>query len=192
MKFDAVDSESTFSNVSFNSDFNAKVRINPVKRVTGEISTQTFLGTTGTAGIDVASTSIGGIDFGIEANKPALDFNHEGISSVSNNSQINSGPTMELGDLAITSAVMSGLQRSLTVGDRLKSPCLRTTLNLLRLTTLSFLHTQWKVLILYTLSLATTTQLTQLLSTVAQTLTHLGHYRKVQHERKRRRGVSWD
>ena len=88
MKFDAVESESTFSNISFDSGFSAKVRINPVKRVTGEISTQTFIGTSGTAGVDVASTSIGGIDFGIEANKPALDFNHEGISGVSNNTEI--------------------------------------------------------------------------------------------------------
>jgi len=90
MKFDAVESESTFSNVNFGSGINTKVHINPVKRVTGEVSTQTFIGSTGTVGADVADTSIAGIDFGIEGNKPELDFNHEGISSVSDDAQINS------------------------------------------------------------------------------------------------------
>ena len=175
MKFDAVDSSSTFSNVSYNSDFNAKVRINPVKRVTGEISTQTFLGTTGTAGVDVASTSIGGIDFGIEANKPALDFNHEGISSVSNNTEISSWANAGTGGSSTTSQPMLEHRRSLTEEVHLKSPCLRTTFNSLRLITLLSPHIRWRELILHTLYLATTTQLTQPLSTEVQTLTHSGH-----------------
>jgi len=90
MKFDAVESQSTFDNVKFDSNINAKVRINPVKRVTGAPSTQTFLGTTGTIGVDVASTTIAGIDFGTAENKPELDFNHEGLSSISNTHQVNS------------------------------------------------------------------------------------------------------
>ena len=105
MKFDAVDSRSTFSNVTFDSGINTKVHINPVKRVTGEVSTQTFIGSTGTVGADVADTTIAGIDFGIAANKPELDFNHEGISGVSNNSEISSwenagtgGDTYDIGD----------------------------------------------------------------------------------------------
>ena len=135
MKFDAVESESTFSNVSFDSSFNAKVRINPVKRVTGKISTQSFIGTSGTAGVDVASTSIGGIDFGIEANKPALDFNHEGISSVSNDSQINSWANAGTGGSSYNIGSNVGTQRSLLEGVRPKLPSLRTMLALEGLTT---------------------------------------------------------
>ena len=116
MKFDAVESESTFSNVSFDLGFNAKVRINPVKRVTGEISTQTFIGTSGTAGVDVASTSIGGIDFGIEANKPALDFNHEGISGVSNNTEISSWANAGTGGSSYNIAANVGAPKKFTGG----------------------------------------------------------------------------
>lgn len=90
MKFDAVDSESTFSNVSFDSQVSAKVHINPIKRITGDVSTQTFIGSTGTVGADITDTTIAGIDFGIASNKPELDFNHEGISGVSDNSEISS------------------------------------------------------------------------------------------------------
>ena len=89
MKFDAVESESTFSNVTFDSGINTKVHINPVKRVTGEVSTQTFIGSTGAVGADATDTSIAGIDFGIEDNKPELDFNHEGLASIANTHEIN-------------------------------------------------------------------------------------------------------
>ena len=88
MKFDAVDSESTFSNVSFDSGISAKVHINPIKRITGDVSTQTFIGSTGTVGADITDTTIAGIDFGIEGNKPELDFNHEGLSGYANNAEV--------------------------------------------------------------------------------------------------------
>lgn len=90
MRFDAVDAESTFSAVSFDSKIESIVRINPVKRVTGEPSTQTFLGTSGSVGADAASTTIAGIDFGISGNLPLVDYNHEGLASTGVGSQINS------------------------------------------------------------------------------------------------------
>jgi len=90
MKFDAVDSKSTFSSVSFNSKIESKVKVNPTKRLTGVSSTQTFLGTSGTLGVDVASNEIAGIDFGIAENKPVLDFNHEGLSAFAHGATITS------------------------------------------------------------------------------------------------------
>lgn len=90
MRFDNVSMSSTFEEVSFDSLLNSRVRINPVKRVTGASSTQTFLGTSGTIGVDVTSTTIAGIDFGTAENKPELDFNHEGLSSIANTHQVNS------------------------------------------------------------------------------------------------------
>ena len=90
MKFDAVDKDSTFSQVSFDASIQPKVKINPTKRVTGEVSTQTFIGSSGTVGIDVTSTSVGGIDFGATQNKPLIDFNHEGLSSITAGHQVNS------------------------------------------------------------------------------------------------------
>lgn len=81
MRFDAVDQESTFSPVSFDSKIEPKVHINPTKRVTGEPSTQTFIGSAGAFGITVASTSVAGIDFDTAENKPLVDFNHEGLAS---------------------------------------------------------------------------------------------------------------
>lgn len=81
MKFDAVDQESTFSPVSYDSKIESKVHINPTKRVTGKVSTQTFIGSTGTVGADVASTTIGGIDFGVSENQPLVDYNHEDLDT---------------------------------------------------------------------------------------------------------------
>ena len=90
MKFDAVDASSTFSNVSFDSKIESKIHVNPTKRLTGESSTQSFIGSTGTVGADVVDNTIAGIDFGIAGNKPTIDFNHEGISSVANAGEITS------------------------------------------------------------------------------------------------------
>lgn len=81
MKFDAVDQSSTFSPVSYDSKIESKVHINPTKRVTGKVSTQTFIGSTGTVGADVASTTIGGIDFGISENQPLVDYNHTDLDT---------------------------------------------------------------------------------------------------------------
>lgn len=90
MRFDAVDKDSTFSRVSFDDKIQSHVHVNPIKRITGKISTQTFLGTTGSVGADVVDNTIGGIDFRIEENKPAIDYNHEGLSQKANGSEINS------------------------------------------------------------------------------------------------------
>ena len=90
MKFDAVDQSSTFSPVSYDSKIESKVHVNPTKRLTGESSTQTFLGSSGALGIAVASTSIAGIDFGISENQPTIDFNHEGLSSFAADDEITS------------------------------------------------------------------------------------------------------
>ena len=65
MKFDAVDQTSTFSPISFDSQIEPKVHINPTKRFTGEPSTQTFLGSGGAVGVTVTSNVIADIDFGI-------------------------------------------------------------------------------------------------------------------------------
>jgi hypothetical protein len=90
MRFDAVESESTFSPVSFDSKIESKLHINPVKRVTGLSSTQTFIGSTGTVGADATSTVIADIDFGIAANLPTIDYNHEDLESKSVGAEINS------------------------------------------------------------------------------------------------------
>ena len=117
MKFDAVESDSTFSNVTFDSAINTKVHINPVKRVTGEVSTQTFIGSTGTVGADVADTTIAGIDFGISDNKPELDFNHEGISSVSNAGEITSWANAGTGGSSYNIASNVGAPKKYNGGD---------------------------------------------------------------------------
>lgn len=95
MKFDAVDASSTFSNVSFDSKIESRLHVNPTKRLTGDSSTQSFIGSTGTVGADVVDNTIAGIDFGIAGNKPTIDFNHEGLSSYAANAEIghNSGNT---------------------------------------------------------------------------------------------------
>lgn len=83
MKFDAVDQTSTFSPISFDSQIEPKVHINPTKRFTGEPSTQTFIGSGGAVGVTVTSNVIADIDFGVAENKPLVDFNHEGLSGFS-------------------------------------------------------------------------------------------------------------
>lgn len=90
MKFDAVDQSSTFSPVSFDSKIESRVHVNPTKRLTGESSTQTFLGSSGALGITVASTSIAGIDYGTSENQPTIDYNHEGLSSFASGDEITS------------------------------------------------------------------------------------------------------
>lgn len=90
MKFDAVDESSTFSPVSYDSKIESKVHINPTKRITGEASTQSFIGSTGTVGADVVSTTIAGIDFGIAENKPIVDYNHTALDSKTVGHEVNS------------------------------------------------------------------------------------------------------
>ena len=90
MKFDAVDQTSTFSPVSYDSKIESKIHINPTKRITGEASTQSFIGSTGTVGADVVSTTIAGIDFGISENKPIVDYNHTELESKTVGHEINS------------------------------------------------------------------------------------------------------
>jgi hypothetical protein len=91
MKFDAVDESSTFSPVSYDSKIESKVHINPTKRVTGEASTQSFIGSTGTVGADVVSTTIAGIDFGIAENKPIVDYNHTDLDGMSVGDELGHG-----------------------------------------------------------------------------------------------------
>ena len=91
MKFDAVDSKSTFSSVSFDDKIQSKVHINPTKRVTGEPSTQTFIDSAGSVGVDVTSNIIGQIDFGIAENKPLVDYNHEDLDSMSAGDELGHG-----------------------------------------------------------------------------------------------------
>lgn len=88
MRFDAVDERSTFSPVSFDNKIESIVPVNPVKRVTGLPSTQTFLGTSGTVGATVASNVVGEIDFGVAENKPLVDYNHEGLSAITPGDEI--------------------------------------------------------------------------------------------------------
>lgn len=88
MKFDAVDQTSTFSPISFDSQIEPKVHINPTKRFTGEPSTQTFLGSGGAVGITVTSNVIADIDFGVAENKPLVDFNHEGLAGFSATAEV--------------------------------------------------------------------------------------------------------
>ena len=91
MKFDAVDQESTFSPVSFDSKIEPKVHINPTKRVTGEPSTQTFIGSAGALGIATASNVVADIDFDTAENKPLVDYNHEGIATLSTGDEVGDG-----------------------------------------------------------------------------------------------------
>ena len=77
MRFDAVSEDSLFGDAEVNSDISSKIHVNPTKRLTGKASTQTFIGSSGTVGADVASNVVGEIDFGIAENKPLVDYNHE-------------------------------------------------------------------------------------------------------------------
>ena len=90
MKCDAVDQSSTFSPVSYDSKIESKVHINPTKRITGEVSTQTFIGSSGTVGADVTSNVIGDIDFGIAGNKPIVDYNHTDLDTKTVGHEVNS------------------------------------------------------------------------------------------------------
>lgn len=90
MTFDAVGEGSIFDSASASSEILAKVRVNPTKRITGKPSTQTFIGSSGSLGIDIASNEIAGIDFGISSNKPIVDYNHEGLESKTVGHEINS------------------------------------------------------------------------------------------------------
>ena len=91
MRFDAVDERSTFSPVSFDNKIESIVPVNPVKRVTGLPSTQTFLGTSGTVGATVASNVIGEIDFVVAENKPLVDYNHEDLDSMTAGDELGHG-----------------------------------------------------------------------------------------------------
>ena len=108
MRFDAVDERSTFSPVSFDSKIESIVPVNPVKRVTGLPSTQTFLGTSGTVGATVASNVVGEIDFGIAENKPLVDYNHEGLSSFAASDEITSWANAGTGGSAYNIATNVG------------------------------------------------------------------------------------
>ncbi len=88
MKFDAVDQTSTFSPISFDSQIEPKVHINPTKRFTGEPSTQTFIGSGGAVGVTLTSNVIADIDFGVAENKPLVDFNHEGLAGFSTSAEV--------------------------------------------------------------------------------------------------------
>ena len=91
MRFDAVDEKSTFSPVSFDNKIESIVPVNPVKRVTGLPSTQTFLGTSGTVGATATSNVIGEIDFVVAENKPLVDYNHEDLASMSAGDELGHG-----------------------------------------------------------------------------------------------------
>ena len=119
MKFDAVDESSTFSPVSYDSKIESKVHINPTKRVTGEASTQSFIGSTGTVGADVVSTTIAGIDFGIAENKPIVDYNHIDLESKTVGHEVNSWNNDGTGATLTTLGLMWGLQTCLDVTDHL-------------------------------------------------------------------------
>jgi len=126
MKFDAVDQESTFSPVSFDSKIEPKVHINPTKRVTGEPSTQTFIGSAGALGVTVTSTSVAGIDFDTAENKPLVDFNHEGLASFGAAAEItgwdNGGTGGATYDIASNvGAPSANLAKPATVGTTQKS-----------------------------------------------------------------------
>jgi len=91
MKFDFFEGVGTFNEVSYDSVLNNQLHINPTKRVTGEASTQTFIGTSGAVGAVVASTSTGGIDFGIIENQPTIDYSHVNLSSFSADDEVAAG-----------------------------------------------------------------------------------------------------
>ena len=88
MKFDFFEGVGTFDEVSYDSVLNNRLHINPTKRVTGEASTQTFIGTSGAVGAVVSSTSIAGIDFGISDNQPIVDYAHTNLSSFSADDEV--------------------------------------------------------------------------------------------------------
>lgn len=90
MHFDAVNTQATFSSASFDDRISSKVSINPVKRITGLPSTQTFIGSSGTVGADVKSNVIADIDFGIAENLPVIDYNHEDLEGNTVGGQVNS------------------------------------------------------------------------------------------------------
>ena len=118
MKFDAVDQESTFSPVSFDSTIEPKV--------TGEPSTQTFIGSSGALGVTVTSTSVAGIDFGISENQPLVDFNHEGLASFGAAAEItgwdNGGTGAATYDISSNvGAPSANLAKPATVGSTQKS-----------------------------------------------------------------------
>lgn len=126
MKFDAVDQESTFSPVSFDSKIEPKVHINPTKRVTGEPSTQTFIGSSGALGVTATSTSVAGIDFSVAENKPLVDFNHEGLAGFGANAEItgwdNGGTGAATYDISSNvGAPSANLAKPATVGTTQKS-----------------------------------------------------------------------
>lgn len=126
MRFDAVDQESTFSPVSFDSKIEPKVHINPTKRITGEPSTQTFIGSAGALGVTVTSTSVAGIDFDTAENKPLVDFNHEGLASYGAAAEVtawdNGGTGGASYDIASNvGAPPAGLAKPSTVGTTQKS-----------------------------------------------------------------------
>ena len=114
MRFDAVDAKSTFSRVSFDSQIESKVKVNPTKRITGASSTQTFLGSSGNLGIDVASNEIAGIDFGIAENQPILDFNHEGLSAFAHGAGITSWANAGTGSTTYDIATIVGTIKAWT------------------------------------------------------------------------------
>jgi len=126
MKFDAVDQSSTFSPVSYDGKIESKVHVNPTKRVTGEPSTQTFIGSSGTLGIAPTSTSVAGIDFGTTENKPLVDFNHEGLASYGAGDEVtawdNGGTGAASYDIASNvGSPEAGLAKPSTVGTTQKS-----------------------------------------------------------------------
>ena len=137
MRFDAVDQESTFSPVSYDSKIESKVHINPTKRITGEVSTQTFIGSTGTVGADVTSNVIGDIDFGIAGNKPIVDYNHTDLDTKTVGHEVNSwnndgtgGNTYDIGSnvgspsVAASDSEVSHRAASLLAADHLIIPTL--------------------------------------------------------------------
>ena len=82
MYFDALDLKNTFPEVKGGLDLMPKVRANPIKRSTGEPSSQSFLGVDNTSGaLTPLVTSIAGIDFKSVDNLPVIDFNEVVLES---------------------------------------------------------------------------------------------------------------
>jgi len=80
IKFDVVEENSTFKKavLSSSQDIEAKIKVNPIQRTTGEISK-------GSQATEFQGT-VGEIFFG--ENLPALDFNHEGLSGYADGAEI--------------------------------------------------------------------------------------------------------
>ena len=80
IKFDVVEENSTFKKavLSSSQDIEAKIKVNPIQRTTGEISK-------GSQSVEFQGT-VGEIFFG--ENLPALDFNHEGLSGYADGAEI--------------------------------------------------------------------------------------------------------